>query len=94
MSSLLKFAKLTAKIINVSRMNILDITAFFSEVKDGKFEGSLFDCFPEEITDEQMDQVKSKISFSPHIAGISVESRERMSREIAEKLISTAGIIH
>jgi D-3-phosphoglycerate dehydrogenase len=85
--SLLEAAKESAKIINISRMNIMDIGAFFNAVNSGKFERSLIDCFSDEISDEQLNQVNGKISFSPHVAGISVESRKRMSGEVAERLV-------
>lgn len=86
-ASLLAQAKPTAKIINASRMNIMDVPCFLEQVKMGKFGGSLIDCFPDEITEEQIESINGKISFSPHVAGISVESRKRMSGEIAEKIV-------
>jgi phosphoglycerate dehydrogenase-like enzyme len=86
-SALLSSARQTAKIINISRMNIVDIPAFINAVGGGKFEGSLIDCFSEEISDEQLSQLNGKVTLSPHVAGISVESRKRMSGEIAEKLV-------
>lgn len=89
-ASLLAQVKPTAKIINVSRMNIMDVPCFLEQVKTGKFGGSLIDCFPDEITEEQIECINGKISFSPHVAGISVESRKRMSGEIAEKIVEVA----
>lgn len=86
-ASLLAEAKSTAKIINVSRMNIMDVSFFLDKVKEGEFAGSLIDCFPEEITKDQIACADGKISFSPHVAGISIESRKRMSGEIATKLV-------
>ena len=86
---LLAQSKSTAKFVNISRMNIIDNDAFFDKINTGYFHNSLIDCFPDEISDEQLEKISEKINLSPHVAGISVESRKRMSNEVAEKLVET-----
>ena len=85
-ADLLKRAKHNVKIINVSRVGIINMEAFSVLVKNGKFSGSHIDCFFDEISKNSINIFKDSISFSPHVAGISVESRKRMSYEVAVKL--------
>ncbi len=89
---LLSQSKATTKFVNISRMNIIDNDAFFDKINKGCFHNSLIDCFSDEISDEQLEKISGKINLSPHVAGISVESRKRMSYEVAEKLVKTISI--
>ena len=84
---LLTQSKAATKFVNISRMNIIDNDDFFDKINDGYFHNSLIDCFPDEISDEQIKKISGKINLAPHVAGISVESRKRMSNEVAEKLV-------
>ena len=78
-----------ACIISISRVDVMDIAVFLKLSSEGYFSGSLIDCFPGEV--EVKNNEINNICFSPHIAGISRESRLRMALEIVEELIKQHG---
>lgn len=83
---LLDFAKTSAKIINVSRMNIMDNKAFKDSVLQGKFYQSLLDALNSEIDRDIAEAIIPYVTITPHIAGVSEEAQTRIFIEIMNKL--------
>lgn len=84
---LLSMAKPNAKIINVSRMGIVDNMAFKDMVLSGKFHGSLIDALNSEIDRDIAEPILPYIQFMPHVAGVSEEAQIRIFTEIMKKLV-------
>ena len=79
--------KPNAKLINVSRMDIIDNHALKEMVLAGKFHGSLIDALNSEIDRNIAEPMLPYIKITPHVAGVSEEAQIRIFTEIMEKLV-------
>lgn len=90
--------------INTSRGKCLKTSALVSALKSGKVKGACLDVLEyEDISFEKMnindshdfDYLKqsSKVILTPHIAGWSYQSYEKISRILAEKIVDHLNII-
>lgn len=71
-------------IVNISRMGVFNLDVLINYLNQGYFNHTMIDCFPEEL---EANRIKNKtVTLTPHIAGISDESRIRMGDEIIEGL--------
>ena len=90
-AELLSMAKHDTKLVNVSRMGVVDNEAFRDAVLSGKFHGSLLDALNSEIDANIAKAIIPHIKFSPHVAGVSEEAQVRIFTEIMEKLAKAIG---
>ncbi|MDP3525088.1 MAG: hydroxyacid dehydrogenase [Hoeflea sp.] len=83
-----------AMLINAARGGIVDEAALAEALKAGKLGGAALDVFESEpLTAEAGEKFKSlpNLVLTPHIAGVTRESNERVSHLIAEKVLETLG---
>ncbi|TPW31897.1 hydroxyacid dehydrogenase [Pararhizobium mangrovi] len=83
--------KPTAALINAARGGIVDETALAEALKAGKLAGAALDVFETEpLTAEAGEKFAgiANLVLTPHIAGVTEESNVRVSRMIAEKVLS------
>lgn len=89
-------------LINTSRGIILPLDSLERKMKSGKITGACLDVF--EFEDTSFEKVKpethpafdflkksDRVILSPHIAGWTVESNEKIARALAEKICQLAG---
>jgi (S)-sulfolactate dehydrogenase len=79
--------KSDAVLINTSRGHIVDEAALAARLRAGKLAGAALDVYDEEPlpAGSALADVPNLI-LTPHIAGVTAESNERVSRMIAEKV--------
>ncbi|WP_202319206.1 hydroxyacid dehydrogenase [Archaeoglobus neptunius] len=76
-------------IINAARGGVLDEKALYEGLINGKISGAALDVFEEEPPESELYREMSKMDnviLTPHIAGITVESRKRMSLMVVEEV--------
>lgn len=90
-------------VINTSRGNILKTDDLVKNIKSGKILGAALDVLEyEKLSFENIDKEKlpesfkylatsDKVVFSPHIAGWTIESKYKLAKVIAEKIIKEFG---
>ncbi len=78
-------------VINCARGEMLDDTAFYEALSSGKVAGAALDVLAEEppLLDNPLLGLETVI-LTPHAAGITDESLERMSISIAENIVNIA----
>ena len=78
-------------VINCARGEMLDDTAFYEALSSGKVAGAALDVLAEEppLLDNPLLGLENVI-LTPHAAGITDESLERMSISIAENIVNIA----
>jgi D-3-phosphoglycerate dehydrogenase len=76
--------------VNTARMDVVDNDALFEQLRKGKILGVGIDA---EISPEEIPRLAtlSGLILTPHVAGITNESIERMDFELAEGLLSQIG---
>ncbi|WP_053363465.1 hydroxyacid dehydrogenase [Bacillus sp. FJAT-27251] len=83
-----KSMKKNAVIINTSRGGIIDEAALFEAVTSGLIAGAYLDVLENEpITRDHFLLKNNNISITPHIAGLTEESQERISTIISNEII-------
>ena len=85
----LSLVKPSAVLINSARGGILDENAFEKALRENRIRAAAFDVFSEEPLSEEKEKKFSQLNniiLTPHIAGITEESNERVSQMIADKV--------
>ena len=85
----LSLVKPSAVLINSARGGILDENALAKALKENRIRGAALDVFSEEPLSEENAKKFSQLNniiLTPHIAGITEESNERVSQMIADKV--------
>lgn len=85
----LSLVKPSAVLINSARGGILDENALAKALKENRIRGAALDVFSEEPLSEEKAKKFSQLNniiLTPHIAGITEESNERVSQMIADKV--------
>lgn len=83
--------KMGSVIVNVSRSGILNDQEILDLTKRGYFGGAIFDVYPENINER--DYITQNIKLTPHIAGISGESLEKITEFVYSKLSSLNEVV-
>ncbi len=79
--------KKSARIINVARGPIIDEEALVDSLRSGRIAGAGLDVFPNEPIDPNHPILKMRnVLFSPHLAGVTVETAERRARVVGENV--------
>ena len=84
----LEMMKENVGLINVVQEGIINEVALLSGLEEDKILFAGLDVFEEEPTPAVQVLMHSKLSLTPHIATATVEAQDRMSIEIAEKIIA------
>jgi len=79
--------KNSAYIINLSRGGILDETALYNALKDGRIAGAALDVFREEPYEGPLKELDNVI-LTPHIGSLTRESRAAMETEAVNNLLA------
>ena len=85
----LSLVKPSAVLINSARGGILDENALVKALRENRIRGAALDVFSEEPLSEEKAKKFSQLNniiLTPHIAGITEESNERVSQMIADKV--------
>lgn len=85
----LSLVKPSAVLINSARGGILDENALAKALRENRIRGAALDVFSEEPLSEEKAKKFSQLNniiLTPHIAGITEESNERVSQMIADKV--------
>ncbi len=85
----LSLVKPSAVLINSARGGILDENALAKALRENRIGGAALDVFSEEPLSEEKAKKFSQLNniiLTPHIAGITEESNERVSQMIADKV--------
>ena len=85
----LSLIKPSAVLINSARGGILDENALAKALRENRIRGAALDVFSEEPLSEEKAEKFSQLNniiLTPHIAGITEESNERVSQMIADKV--------
>ncbi len=78
--------KPTSIIINVGRGEVIDETALVNALSDGKIAGAGLDVREVEPSDASLFARFSNVVLTPHIAGITSESQDRINQILADEL--------
>lgn len=85
----MKAMKRTAYLVSTARGGIIDETALHAALTDGTLPAAALDVFDREPPDPQNPLFQlPNIVLSPHIAGVTAESMERMAVEAARNVLS------
>lgn len=80
--------KLGARIINCARGGLIDETALFKAVEEGKIAGAAIDVFSEEPTTNNILFKQDKIIVTPHLGASTTEAQVTIAQDIAEQVLS------
>jgi len=76
-----------AIVINTGRGHVLDLTALAAALDSGHiFAAGLDVVFPEPLPNDHPLLANPKVTFSPHIAGTTVETNYQLARSAADQL--------
>jgi D-3-phosphoglycerate dehydrogenase / 2-oxoglutarate reductase len=81
--------QLSPVLVNTSRGEVVDLPALVQALEKGQLSGAALDVLPNENLENQLLQrliQRSNVVLTPHIAGYSRESFEKMSRVLLAKL--------
>lgn len=87
-------------IVNASRGAVLEVTSMVNSLKTGLISGLILDVWPDEpptkrnaVYQSDFDWLKtqSRVMFSPHVAGWSHESYERISVKLLDNVLKFKG---
>jgi D-3-phosphoglycerate dehydrogenase len=81
--------KPTAYLINTARGGLVDETALYDALKSGKLAGAGLDVFEQEPPPAGHSLFElPNVIMAPHVAGVTVESVNRMSEQTARNILS------
>lgn len=75
-------------IANVSRGGLIDENALINAIKSGKVKAAALDVFENEIIPNMELIMNNKIFISPHIGGSTIESQDRISKDLALQIMT------
>jgi D-3-phosphoglycerate dehydrogenase len=75
-------------IVNTARGGVIDEVALINAIESEHIKYAALDVFENEPKPEIQILMNPEISFTPHIGGSTLESQERISIELAQKIIS------
>lgn len=75
-------------IANTARGGIIDENALINALESGKVKGAALDVFENEPHPKIKLLMNSKVSISPHIGGNTLETQERIGKELAVQIIN------
>lgn len=78
--------KPTSIIINVGRGEVIDETALVNALSDGKIAGAGLDVREVEPSDDSLFAKFSNVVLTPHVAGITSESQDRINQILADEI--------
>jgi (S)-sulfolactate dehydrogenase len=79
--------KAGAVLINTSRGGIVDEAATVAALKEGRLGGAAFDVFDKEpLPDSALFKDVPNLLLTPHVAGVTAESNDRVSNMIAREV--------
>jgi (S)-sulfolactate dehydrogenase len=79
--------KAGAVLINTSRGGIVDEAATVAALKEGRLGGAAFDVFDKEpLPDSPLFKDVPNLLLTPHVAGVTAESNDRVSNMIAREV--------
>jgi (S)-sulfolactate dehydrogenase len=84
----------TAILINAARGGVVDEAALATALRDGRLGGAALDVFATEPLTKEAAAIfedTPNLILTPHIAGVTVESNQRVSLLIAEKVLEALG---
>jgi glyoxylate reductase len=88
----LKLMKKTAYLINNSRGAVIDEKALYNALKTGQIAGAALDVFEQEpIPASSPLLALENVVLAPHISSASIQTRDRMSKMVAENLLAFFG---
>jgi D-3-phosphoglycerate dehydrogenase len=79
-----------AIIVNASRGGIVDESALYGALKEGRVAGACLDCFEEEPYAGELRELPQVIC-TPHIGSYTIETRIKMEQEAVENLLAALG---
>ncbi len=74
-----------AYIVNTARGGIIDEDSLYDACNSGKVEAAALDVYPKEPYSGKLLELDN-VSFTPHIAGSTLETQERIGNQLVEKL--------
>ncbi|MEM7403868.1 MAG: NAD(P)-dependent oxidoreductase [Pseudomonadota bacterium] len=78
-----------AIVINTGRGHVLDLDALQTALRSGHLFGAGLDVvYPEPLPDDHPLLTNENVTFSPHIAGGTVETTDKLSRSAAEQILT------
>ena len=84
--------KPTAYLINTARGSIVDEAALAQALRNKQIAGAALDVFDEEpLKQTPLFEVRDRLIVTPHIAGVSSESKEAMLRGAIDNVLSILG---
>jgi|SRR5699024_2337764 len=84
----LKYMKSNSYLINTSRGELVNEKDLYYSLESNKLSGAYLDVFSSEpIQQSSILLLSNKIKFTPHIAGLTDESQNRVSKIISEEVI-------
>lgn len=77
-----------ARLINCARGGLIDETALFKAVEEGKIAGAAVDVFSQEPTIDNILFKHDKIIVTPHLGASTIEAQVTIAQDIAEQVLS------
>jgi D-3-phosphoglycerate dehydrogenase len=80
-----------ASIINTSRGGVVDESALYENLKNGRLSGAAIDVFEQEPYTGPLKELENVI-LTPHIGSYAKEARVEMEKQAVENLLKGLGI--
>ncbi|GMS85303.1 hypothetical protein PENTCL1PPCAC_7478, partial [Pristionchus entomophagus] len=79
------------RIINVARGGIVDESALFSALEDGRVGGAALDVFLEEPPKDRSLVSHPRVIATPHLGASTIDAQLRVASEVAENIVALNG---